>query len=92
MEQTLQRYKQKLDESADVRKRAKEAEDARAEQAERALKAEEECAKLSNKMATLQKYKDQALAGEQELAAATERVEAAEAEAKRYGSCGFYNV
>lgn len=37
-------------------------------------------------MATLQKYKDQALAGEQELAAATERVEAAEAEAKRYGS------
>jgi hypothetical protein len=46
MEQTLQRYKQKLDESADVRKRAKEADDARAEQAERALKAEEECAKL----------------------------------------------
>ncbi len=37
-------------------------------------------------MATLQKYKDQALAGEQELAAATERVEAAEAEAKRYDS------
>jgi protein HOOK3 len=46
MEQTLARYKQKLDESADLRKRVKEAEDAKEVQDERVATLETELAKL----------------------------------------------
>jgi predicted nuclease with TOPRIM domain len=47
MEQTLARYKQKLDEAGDLRKRVKEAEDARDEQMEKMLSLEAEVAKLN---------------------------------------------
>jgi hypothetical protein len=46
MEQTLARYKQKLDESADLRKRVKEAEDAKEGADERVATLETELAKL----------------------------------------------
>eukprot|EP00455_Lapot_gusevi_P040072 TRINITY_DN4519_c0_g1_i5.p1 TRINITY_DN4519_c0_g1~~TRINITY_DN4519_c0_g1_i5.p1 ORF type:complete len:782 (+),score=265.36 TRINITY_DN4519_c0_g1_i5:83-2428(+) len=67
LEATLYRYKQKLDETAELKKRLKDSEEQQAEQTQKILALEQEVAKVNPLKAQLQKYKDQLIQYEAQL-------------------------